>query len=248
MKPKRIKLLSTISLVLSSSLATAGTMGAVAPAVPFGELSFSVGYFDARAGKEQHIDIETLVGNDYTVDKKSDDNYLLGLGYLIHGRDFNSFSLDYGVKAFYLAQTHVEGVIVQEDIFTNLSYRYSVTHVPIYAMARATLKRPSSNYALTLDAGIGPNIMRTHSYFENSLDGGITIPDNAFFGHTNTEFSATVGAGIKLNNLISSASIELGYRFFYLGQGEFRTNNSQILTSLKTNDCYAHAVVLTISI
>ncbi|MBA2657457.1 MAG: hypothetical protein H0U70_10840 [Tatlockia sp.] len=244
---KKLQLSLITTLILSTSLAMAGTMGVEAPPVrAFGEASFSAGYFGARVGKVQHINIVSLVGNRYTLDKKTTDNFLIGLGYLVHGREYSRFNLDYGIKAFYLADTHVRGTIVQEDLFTNLSYRYSVSHVPIYAMARATVNNASQNLALTLDAGIGPNVLTTHDYYENALD-NYTLPDNAFHNHTQAEFSATAGVGVKFNNLFDSASIELGYRFFYLGQGNFRSANNQILNRLVTKDVYANAVVLTVA-
>lgn len=90
--------------------------------------------------------------------------------------------------------------------------------------------------------------MKTKRYSEASLDGGITIPDHAFSGHTSTEFSATAGIGIRMNNLAYGTSAELGYRFFYLGQGNLQSRTNQILDQLKTGNCYANALVLTVNI
>src|SRR5262245_50594191 len=141
MQSKRVKkLFSSTIFLLVSSVAAAGEMGAQAVTVPwyYGEPSFSVGYFNAREGKAQHINIAGLIGNTYTVSKKSDDNCLLGLGYLFHGWNLDRYNLAYGIEAFYLFNTKVRGTVVQEDLFTNLSYRYKLTHIPIYAIARAS--------------------------------------------------------------------------------------------------------------
>jgi hypothetical protein len=249
MQSKGMKLISLASCLFSTSIATAGDMGVQAPIAAYrGELSFSAGYFNADEGRTQHINIVDLVGNNYRVHKKNDGNFLVGVGYLANGGDYSWLNMAYGVKAFYLGQTKVRGVIEQEDFFTNLSYRYNLTHIPVYAMARAMISPGSKSYALTLDAGIGPNVMITSSYDERSLDGGITIPDYAFYGHIKTKFSATAGVGVKLTNLINAAAIEIGYRFFYLGQGDLQPRTNQILNSLKTKDIYANAVVLTLSI
>lgn len=248
MKSKGMKLISLASCLFSTSIAMAGDMGA-APIAPYhGELSFSAGYYNAEVGRSQHINIVDLVGNNYRVNKKNDDSYLIGLGYLVNGGDYSWLNMAYGVKAFYLGQTRVRGIIEQEDFFTNLSYRYNLSHIPIYAMARAMISPGSKSYALTLDAGIGPNLLTTTSYDERSLDGGITIPDHAFSGHIRTKFSATAGVGVKFTNLINAAALEIGYRFFYLGRGDLQPRTTQILGSLKTKDIYANAIVVTLSI
>ncbi|MBA3536617.1 MAG: hypothetical protein H0T84_08415 [Tatlockia sp.] len=249
MQIKGMKLFSLASCLFSTFIATAGDMGVQAPiADSRGELSFSAGYYNAEVGRTQHIDIVDLVGNNYRVNKKNDGSYLVGVGYLVNGGNYSWLNMAYGVKAFYLGQTKVRGVVEQENIFTNLSYRYNLSHIPIYAMARAMIGPGSKSYAFTLDAGIGPNVMVTSSYDERSLDGGITIPDYAFYGHIKTKFSATAGVGVKFTNLINAAAIEIGYRFFYLGQGDLRPRTNEILNSLKTKDIYANAVVLTLSI
>lgn len=232
--------------LLSGTIATAGTMGTV-NAPYFGELGFSAGYFKANQGKTQHINIQGLVGNTYTTDRSNDGNYLLGLGYLINGGDYNYINMSYGLKAFYLAKTDVSGVIFQEDFFDNLSYKYSITQVPVYAMARAMTNPFNSRYALTLDGGIGLNVLHTSNYKEYSLDNGITLLDHAFYGKTKTVFSATGGIGVRINNVIDSLALELGYRFFYLGQGYLNQRTSQILDHLKTGNSYANAIVVTAS-
>ncbi len=248
MRLKGMKLISLISCLFSTSMATAGNMGTQAPITDkTGEFSLSVGYYNADGGKRQHINIVDLVGNTYTVRKKNDESYLVGLGYLVNGWNFNRANLGFGIKAFLLGNTHVKGVIEQEDVFTNLSYKYDLMHIPVYAMGRGLINF-GSNSALTLDAGIGPNFVTTVRYDERSLDGGVTIPDYSFNGHTRTTFSATAGVGIKFQNLIKSAGIEIGYRFFYLGQGNLKPRSNQILNHLRTNDIYANSVVLTISI
>lgn len=248
METKGIKLICLASCLLGSFIATAGTMGEQAPVAARGEFGFSAGYYNAESGRAQHINIVDLVGNNYGLNKKNDGNYLLGLGYMVNGWDYNPFNLAFGVKAFYLGETEVNGVIDMENIYSNLSYQYNVTHIPIYAMARATLNSGNKNFGLVIDGGIGPNIMTTRNYTEASLDGGITLLDNSFSGHTQTKFSATAGVGLKFNNLMNVSGVEIGYRFFYLGQGDLQATNNMVLNNLQTRDIYANAIVLTISI
>jgi len=245
MKLKEKLLFTLVSWLLISSIATAGDAGT--QLMHKGHPGFSVGVFRATQGEEQHINIQTLVGNNVTVTKSNDQNVLLGLGYLLDGGVHGRFNLAYGIDAFYIAKTNVQGVVTQEDVCANLSYQYSTTNIPIYVIAKAAIKNANDKYALTLDVGLGPNIMRTYNYFATSLDDGVTIPDNAFLGRRSTVFSATAGVGIPFNNVPGSSLVELGYRFFCLGQGEFATRTNQILNSLKTGNSYANALVLTIS-
>jgi len=240
-----VKLLTTAASLLVTSMAIAGNMGTPVPAI-WGELSFSAGYFNAHQGKTQHIDINTLVGNTYTVHKQNDGNYLLGGSFFVNGPDYNALTFSYGVKAFYLAKTDVRGHVIQEDFFDNLAYKYSIEQVPIYAMARVMKDSIFQELALVVDGGIGLNIMHMNNYQEYSLDGGITELDYAFYGRTNTKFSATAGVGLKFNSLANHATVEVGYRFFYLGQGSLKPRTDEILNNLKTGSSYANSVVVTV--
>ncbi len=68
----------------------------------------------------------------------------------------------------------------------------------------------------------------------NSFSLKPTVPDAIFSSHTTTTFTATMGAGIKINHLFGEAPLECGYRFFYLGQGHFNAATSQVLNNLST--------------
>ena len=202
------------------------------------------GYWSIQ-GKLQHINIDGLIGDDFTVSSGKDSNGLVGIGYFINGQEKDLFKMSYGVNAFYLAKTGVFGNVVQEDLFTNLSYDYHVTHYPVYAVAKSTIPAKSPKHALTIDLGIGPNFMRTSGFQEHALN-GVTIPDNAFSGHTTITFSAMTGVGIKFNNFFGPAPLECGYKFFYLGQGHFSKNTNQLLNTLNTGSDYANAVMCSI--
>lgn len=236
--------------------AVAGSMGAqpmMNPTASFftylksGHFSPQLGFVDVSQGQAQHINMQTLIGDDFTVTNKHDQNVLLGLAYLIDGADHGQFHLSYGVDIFYLPKTTVHGNVVQEQLYTNLSYQYGVSHVPIYALAKTDVGFNDS-LSFTADVGIGPNIMQTSHFSEASLD-GITVPDRIFSGKTNVAFSATAGVGVKINHVFgSSLPLECGYRFFYLGQGHFNVVNTQVLNALRTGSGYANALVFSVAL
>ena len=156
--------------------------------------------------------------------------------------------MSYGLNFFYLAKTQVSGQVAQEQLFTNLAYHYNVTHYPLYAMARAYFE-PQHQYmpfGITLDAGIGPNFIQTSHFHEASLD-GITIPDDIFQGNSTTTFTATAGLAIRFEHVLDKTPIECGYRFFYLGQGDFTKQSEQVLTTLNTGNTFGNALICSLS-
>jgi hypothetical protein len=238
------------SLMLSTSIASAGSMGGLTtpPAFFRDHVNFTIGAYQSSQGQAQHIAINTLIGNDLTLTKKNDEGFLLGMGYYLNDKERGLFKWSYGINAFYLSKTQVKGTVIQERLFENLSYRYQVSHLPAYAALRAAISNQSQKYVVIFDGGVGPNFMTTSSYAEQSLDGGITQPDNAFLGRSKTVFSATAGIGVQWNRLLGDASLAVGYRFFYLGEGDFTPRTNQILNTLKTGTNYANALVLTLSV
>lgn len=203
------------------------------------------GYWSSQ-GKQQHINILDLIGDEFTVADPHSSNGLVGFGYFLDGLEKPSYKITYGVNAFYLARTSVRGDVIQENLFTNLSYQYNLTHYPVYAMAKSAIKTSSSHYELTLDAGIGPNFMRVSGFQEYSVDR--TIPDTIFSSNTSPAFSASAGVGLKINQVFGQAPLECGYRFFYLGQGQVSKANSQVVNALSTGNVYANAVLCSILI
>lgn len=136
---------------------------------------------------------------------------------------------------------------LQEQTFTNLSYGYNVTHYPLYFVAKSTLHTKFPKKDVTLDVGIGPNFMSTSNFHEASL-GANTNPDHIFAGTTTTTFTATVGLGLKFNQFFGTSPLECGYRFFYLGQGNFKALTNQTLNTLNTGPDFANAVMCSITV
>lgn len=225
---------------LGAAAGYAGSMGDINQARK-SEFMVQAGGYWASQGTEQFVPINGLIGDDFTLNSSNSSSYLVGLGYYMNGYENNQFRLMYGLNAYYLAKTTVEGLVIQEQIFTNLAYQYSVINWPVYVAAKALIPTRSDKWNLSLDLGIGPNFIQSSNFYETSLDGGFTLPDNAFSGQTSAAFSATAGIGFRFNNLL-----EVGYRFFYLGQGQLLTINSQILNNLNTGNSYANAVVATL--
>jgi len=212
------------------------------PFVKHSTVVFQAGGFNASQGEAQDINIAGLIGNHYSLGNGHDNNILLGLGYFVDGLTKNNLTVLYGINAFYFGPTSVNGKVIQEQMFTNLAYHYSLNNFPVYAAVKMFLTQDQND--VTFDLGIGPNFIRASSYNEKSLD-GITVPDNAFTGETNTALSFTAGVGVKFNHLLS-LPCELSYRFFYLGEGSLKKNNSQLLDTLKTGNNYANALIFSI--
>lgn len=213
-----------------------------------GEPILQLGWFTATQGKSEHIDIEGLIGDDFSVNKSLSQNFFIGVGYYLDGLNIDQIRIQYGINAFYLAPTKIRGKVTQEDLFTNLSYHYSRTNYPIYFAAKALIPCIMC-HDIVIDLGIGPNIVNTRSFKEKSLDGGITIPDaHLFSGKNIVAFSATVGLGWRINNIFENHFFEMDYRFFYLGQGELKKVNNQVKNTLRTGNSYANALFFSISI
>lgn len=213
-----------------------------------GEAVLQVGWFTATQGKSQHIDIEGLIGDDFSINKSSDHNFLVGAGYYFNSPNMTQVNFQYGINAFYLASTRVKGKVTQEDLFTNLSYHYSRSNYPIYFAVKALIPCTADS-DITIDLGIGPNIVNTTGFKESSLDGGITIPDaHIFSGKSVVAFSAMAGVGWRINHFFENHSIEIDYRFFYLGEGKLKKGNDQVKNTLRTGNSYANALFLSFSI
>jgi hypothetical protein len=230
------KLLPLISLAFTSSLFALNLPENIA---------FQLGGFDASQGKSQNIGISGLLGDHFSVTQSNDQNVLLGLGYFRDVTTINNVQLMAGINAFWLANTEVKGKVTQEMLFTNLSYHYSITQYPIYLAGKALFNANVFNACrpITLDLGVGPNILVTSNFHESSLD-GITLPDHAFKGQTNVVFSATAGIGIRFEHVLGSLPLEIGYRFFYLGEGQLQKANNLLTNTLKTGNSYANALII----
>jgi hypothetical protein len=204
-----------------------------------------LGGFQSKQGKAQFIGIDGLIGNDYTLTQSHDMNVMIGLGAYHQVFHPHNVEILIGLDGYYFAKTYVKGNVIQEKLFENLNYRYSITNLPIYAATKFLLNN-NVNWNFTLDLGIGPNLLTTQNIHEHSLDGGVTLPDNAFSGSSRVVLSGMAGVGIKFNHFFKKLPLECGYRFFYLGQGQLSKNTSQLNDNLKTGKVYANAILCTI--
>lgn len=208
---------------------------------------FQIGAFSATQGNAQNVGIDGLIGDHFSVNDNTGHNVLLGLGYYANG--FTAYNMDwmFGLNGFYFGHTSVNGYVTQEQMFTNLSYHYTITNYPLYFATRAYLHSGDERYNFTVDLGIGPDFIRTDNFSESSIDGGVTLPDRAYSGRTTVAFSATFGIGVKINNVVGHYPLEIGYKFFYLGEGKFNNLSNQFYNNLNTGNNYANALVFTIS-
>lgn len=211
-----------------------------------GMIPVQIGGFISSPGAKQHINIQSLIGNSYTVQDHHTSNGLFGIGYYIHGADKERFEVNYGINGFYFGKSSVSGGVVQEDLFTNLNYNYSLNNLPVYLAAKAIVKNTNKQYNVTLDAGIGPNFIKTSHYSEGALN-SYSVPDNAFAGHSSVAFSAMAGIGLRFNEIFGKAPLECGYRFFYLGAGQLNPTNNLILNRIKTGNNYANGFICSVT-
>ena len=207
-------------------------------------LVLQLGAFTATQGSQQHIGITDLVGDDFSVTTPTAQNVLVGLGYYFNEFNTNQVSLAYGLDAFYLAPTTVEGDVTRETS-TDLSYQYSLINYPIY-FAGKILLHSSPKYDVTIDVGVGPNFISTSDFTESSLDGQ-ALPDQIFSGNTTIALSAMAGFGLRINDVIGKLPLEIDYRCFYLGQSHLNQLTGQTNNALETGDNYANALLLSLS-
>jgi hypothetical protein len=223
-------------------------MNAFSSGLKGGHLAIQGGGYFTNQGRNQDIRIRNLIGDRYTMTNRNGSNGLFGLGYLLEGPQFHGIDLQYGVNAFYMTKTAVKGTITQEQLYTNLTFKYGVSHVPIYATLKGLANLYGERYALTGDVGIGPSFNMGSSYQDFRSDNHFTFRDRAFDTGSKTSFSAMAGFGIRANQLITGVPLEIGYRFFYLGEGQLSPRTDRILNNLKTGNGYAHAVVVTLTV
>ncbi|WP_259331329.1 hypothetical protein [Legionella bozemanae] len=227
----------------SSTASSAGHVQTHPPVHRNGYALIQAGGHWLHQGQAQHININGLIGDDFTVTNHTDENYLVGLAYFVDGHHTKLFDMSYGLNAYYLAKTSVDGYVIQEGLFQNLSYHYNLEQFPIYVMARAALNTKNPDYGFIIDVGAGPNVINAHNFKENSLDGQ-TLPDMIYSRDNAAQFSATAGIHVKLNRVIrSGVPLECGYRFFYLGKGHFSSINDQVIDPLSTGNMYANALI-----
>jgi len=213
--------------------------------LPPGQLNLSLGGAYITQGQDQLININKTFGNIYAVSQESDTVFLAGAGYLFNVFEKAPVDISLGASVYYLSLAKVQGVIYLERTFPNLAYEYKTTNVPLYAHAKGVWKGQDERVSLVVDAGVGPNFIKTQDYHERSIDGGVTIPNQAFRGETEVKLSAMAGIGLRMNHIWKDKSLEVGYKYFYLNEGKLNPR-PQVLNHLKTSNADAHALTLTL--
>ena len=210
-----------------------------------GEANLYLGGVHIKQANGQFGGIQDALGNIYSTTKTDYTSFLVGLGYFFNVKSYQNLDLDLGAQVYYLSGAESQGIIYQEGSFPNLSYQYKTQNTPLYAAAKLKWNTNDKKTAFVVDAGIGPNFSNTNNYYEESIDNGITIPNQAYYGQNKTMFSAMVGAGMRFNNVWHNASLEVGYKYFYLNKSKLAPRNG-VTTSLATTNNNANALVLTL--
>ncbi len=206
-----------------------------------------IGGFVSSQGINQHINITGLVGNQYSPSKKNGGNVIVGAGFLRPMGTYETFDVEYGIQIYYLPSVTAGGNIAIENVLPNLDYKYSVSFLPLYANLKFNINTEFEKTKLTLDFGIGPDFMRLNSYREIALTNA-TIPSSFYSSQSRTQFATLFGVGLKSDKYLNNATLELGYRFFYLGNGSFSPNNPFVLTRFRTGPIYANAATLSVRV
>ncbi len=238
------------------SLILAGTLPHTASAAysccdwKHGQFALQLGAAFTNGGEANNVGINSLIGDHFSVTSQDDTTALVGLGYYVNGPTYAWANTRIGANVFYIPDANVNGNVTQEAIFNNLSYSYNITSYPILLDAKAEFRTNNTMFTPTMDVGIGLNVMQLSGFSERSLDGGVTTPDHIFNSNTEATFAASVGVGVKFNQLklAHNATAECGYRFFYLGSGNFDKANGQVLNTLSTGNVYANAVLCTLAV
>ena len=88
-----------------------------------GAVTAQLGGFIASQGKDQHINIQSLIGNSYFVNDKNPVGALFGLGYFLHGSEHDRVDVFYGLNGFYLTGASVAGIYTQELLPPTVAYK-----------------------------------------------------------------------------------------------------------------------------
>jgi len=210
-----------------------------------GKFHFLAGGAHVTQGDGQLIGMSNSFGNIHTVGKGSDNVFIAGLGYFLKPYADKPMDVSLGFSAYYINNAKMNGLVYLERSFPNLSYQYETVNIPFYASAKALWTQSKLPFSVVTDAGIGLNLLTTKNYRETSLDNGVTIPNQAFSGHTAVKFSAMGGVGFRFHKAFKNNDIEIGYRYFYLNRGKLKPR-PPFLRELSTDVVDAHALTLTL--
>lgn len=171
---------------------------------------------------------------------------IVGAGAYIDSLELETdfFTVQYTATSFFIPQTTITGFVTQEGLVTNLAYGYDIAYLPSFIGLKITDKPIDRAYHGTFDVGVGFDVIFTNNFGETSLT-PYTVTDNFFSGrHRSYSFDATLGVGLKVQTGL--VPIEIGYRFFYLGQGTLPSSNTLVLNPLLTGHNFANAVICTV--
>jgi opacity protein-like surface antigen len=207
-----------------------------------GEWTFSVGGFKANTGKQQLFILPGQGTVSMTPTDKSNSSGLIGGQYLVDRRTRGKTTFAYGLSLYYLFPAKVKGNMSFQN--QSQAYQYKITNLPLYGSIQAKVCT-DYEFMYILDGGLGVNYMMLNKYIETSTGNGGT-PSDSFKNNNVLDFSATAGIGLRFTDIFKEMTLELGYRFFYLGQGKLKSNISFITGDLKTGNVYANAVILSV--
>ncbi len=203
------------------------------------------GVFNAKQGKELHIDITGLIGDQYLISSDHSSSAFVTLGALWKVKAVKQGTILIGLDYSFFGNTKTKGDILIENTLRNLSYSYSAHSSVIISSAQLRHSMGKSGNEAIFEIGLGPNFMTTHGYSEQSLD-DTTSTSKSFKGKTTPSLAARVGVSLLTKNLSKTKGFSLGYRLTSLGSGKLKPNTGNITSQLTTGNVYNHAIMLSV--
>lgn len=206
------------------------------------KLGVFLGGTRGTVGEAQHVDIEGLIGDYFSIDNGKINGGVIGVTHYTESKELDNdrFSLDYTFSIFYFPQKTVSGFVTQENLVTNLDYEYTLVDIGSYVGIRVMTHRDASRFNYAFNLGFGMVQIITAGFVERSLT-PYSLPDFIFESKTTTSFSANTGVAARLNDVFGGNTLECGYRFFYLGKGSLATRNTRVANGLSTGQNYTNA-------
>ena len=198
-------------------------------------------------GQNQTINIDSAASDYFSVNHTNSNTGIVGAGFYLDNLELRNkrFTVQYTATAFYLPVTRIFGSGTLGETASNFTYDFSVGYLPTLFGLKFTDKPVEKPYHVTIDLGLGFDTLFVSGFHGTNVVPP-TVPDY-FAKNTDYSLAATAGVGFKVYPSAYSIPIEIGYRFFYLGQGHLPAIYPA-LGPLGTGYNYANVVMLTLEL
>lgn len=252
-------ILGIASVVLCSSVASAGTLGEINSVREHQHLIIlSGGAANVHVGQSQSY---LGTDNDRFAYYNKGSNKTTGLVGVFLGEEFSQLNINpallfqAGLEYTYLGNNHLQGtntVGIQPNTSTLYRYNYTFESQQLLAVAKvlATTHQIFHPYVF---AGIGAAFNQSGNYNAYTSESGSINLTPTFHSNTQTKFSYALGVGVD-TNVNKHVRLGLGYRFTdmgeaSLGKGQVVANNYAFPTgfTLRMPHVYANQIIAQLS-